>query len=42
MMAWKGQPALAAAGQQAFYHRARCTGAARSGRYTCELERAIA
>jgi fructose-bisphosphate aldolase class I len=41
MTAWKGQPALVAAGQRALYHRARCNGAARDGRYTPELERAI-
>lgn len=40
--AWKGDPSLVPAGQQALYHRARCNGAARSGRYTPELERAIA
>jgi fructose-bisphosphate aldolase, class I len=38
--AWKGDPSRIAAGQQAFLHRARCNGAARSGRYTAELERA--
>jgi fructose-bisphosphate aldolase class I len=42
MAAWKGQPALVAAGQRALHHRARCNGAARDGRYTLELERAIA
>jgi fructose-bisphosphate aldolase class I len=41
MTAWKGQPGLAAAGQQAFYHRVRCTGAARGGRWTPELEHAV-
>jgi fructose-bisphosphate aldolase class I len=41
MMAWKGQPALVPAGQQALYHRARCNGAARDGRYAPELERVI-
>jgi len=38
--AWKGDSSRIAAGQQAFLHRARCNGAARSGRYTAELERA--
>jgi fructose-bisphosphate aldolase class I len=42
MMAWKGQSTLIPAGQQALYHRARCNGAARDGRYTPELERVIA
>jgi fructose-bisphosphate aldolase class I len=39
--AWKGDPGRIAAGQQAFYHRARCNGAARYGRYTPELEGAV-
>jgi len=37
--AWKGDPARLAAGQQAFYHRARLNGLARSGRYSPDLER---
>jgi fructose-bisphosphate aldolase class I len=37
MAAWKGDPAAVAAGQQAFGRRARCTGAARDGRYTAAL-----
>ena len=37
----EGKPALVAAGQRALHHRARCNGAARDGRYTPELERAI-
>jgi fructose-bisphosphate aldolase class I len=40
--AWKGDPGRIAAGQQAFYHRARCNGAARYGRYTAALEGAVA
>ena len=40
--AWKGDPGRIGAGQRAFYHRARCNGAARSGRYSAELERASA
>ena len=39
--AWKGDQGRIAAGQQAFYHRARCNGAARYGRYTPELEGAV-
>ena len=35
-------PARVAAGQQAFYHRARMNGAARQGRYAPDLERAVA
>ena len=40
MRVWKGDPALAAAAQQALHHQARCNSAARDGRYTPELERA--
>ncbi len=40
--AWRGDPTRVAAGQQAFLHRARMNGAARHGRYTPDLERAIA
>ena len=40
MKAWSGEPARIPAGQKAFYHRARCNGAARDGRYTRDLERA--
>ena len=35
---WRGEPNNVPAGQQAFYHRARCNSAAREGRYTSELE----
>jgi fructose-bisphosphate aldolase class I len=38
--AWRGDPARVAAGQRAFYHRARMNGAARRGQYTPDLERA--
>ena len=41
MKVWQGKPALAAAAQQALQHRARCNGAARDGRYTPALERAL-
>jgi fructose-bisphosphate aldolase, class I len=41
MRVWQGKPALAAAAQQALHHRARCNGAARDGRYTPALERAL-
>jgi fructose-bisphosphate aldolase class I len=37
---WKGDPDKIAAGQRAFYHRARMNGAARHGRYSADLERA--
>jgi fructose-bisphosphate aldolase class I len=42
MSAWKGLPDRVPAAQRAFHHRARCTAAARDGRYTAELEHAIA
>jgi fructose-bisphosphate aldolase class I len=42
LTAWKGQPDRVPAAQRIFHHRARCTSAARDGRYTPELERAIA
>jgi fructose-bisphosphate aldolase class I len=42
LRAWRGDPARVAAGQQAFYHRARMNGAARQGRYAPDLERAVA
>lgn len=38
--AWRGDAGAVAAAQRVFYHRARCAGAAREGRYTPELERA--
>lgn len=34
LKAWKGEVSNLQAGQQAFYHRAKCNGAARSGSYT--------
>jgi fructose-bisphosphate aldolase class I len=42
LKAWQGQLNLMRAAQQAFLHRARCNAAARAGRYTPELERAVA
>jgi fructose-bisphosphate aldolase, class I len=39
LKAWKGEPANGPAAQQAFWHRARLNGAARSGSYTPEMER---
>jgi fructose-bisphosphate aldolase, class I len=39
LKAWGGEPANVAAGQQAYYRRARLNGAARYGRYTEEMER---
>ena len=42
LRAWRGDPTRVTAGQEAFYHRARMNGAARRGRYTPDLERAIA
>lgn len=40
--AWRGDPANVAAAQAAFRRRALCNGAARSGRYTREMESAAA
>lgn len=37
--AWRGKPENLAVAQRAFYHRARVTAAARSGRYSPDLER---
>jgi fructose-bisphosphate aldolase, class I len=39
---WGGDPARVADAQRAFYHRARCNSAARSGAYSPELERSAA
>jgi fructose-bisphosphate aldolase class I len=36
--AWKGDTANVEAGQRAFYHRAKCNSAARSGSYTSAME----
>jgi fructose-bisphosphate aldolase class I len=38
LKAWKGAPANVPAAQRAFYHRSRCNGAARFGKYTKEME----
>jgi len=40
LKAWKGQSANAAAAQRAFYHRAKCNGAARKGTYSRAMEEA--
>ena len=42
LKAWRGQTANLAAGQAAFYHRAKLNGAARFGSYTPEMERIAA
>jgi fructose-bisphosphate aldolase class I len=39
LKAWGGEPANVAAGQQAYYRRAKLNGAARFGRYSEEMER---
>ncbi len=36
--AWRGETGNVSAAQSAFYHRARCNGAAREGSYTAEVE----
>ena len=38
MKAWKGEAANVAKAQKIFYHRAKCNGAARSGKYSKEME----
>ena len=38
LKAWGGKADRVAAAQKAFYHRARCNGAARSGKYTAAME----
>jgi len=40
LKAWGGKPENLAAGQKAYYHRAKCNGAARFGRYRPEMEKA--
>ena len=40
LAAWAGKAANIAAGQKAYYHRARCNGLARSGKWTEALEKA--
>jgi fructose-bisphosphate aldolase class I len=42
LRAWRGDPTRVTAGQEAFHHRARMNGAARRGRYTPDMERAVA
>jgi fructose-bisphosphate aldolase class I len=39
LKAWGGKPANFAAGQKAFFHRARCNSAARTGEYSAEMEK---
>jgi fructose-bisphosphate aldolase class I len=39
LKAWGGKAANVAAGQQAYYHRAKCNGAARTGSYTEAMEK---
>ena len=39
MQAWHGKAAQLKAGQQAFYHRAKCNGAAARGKYADAMER---
>jgi fructose-bisphosphate aldolase class I len=42
LKAWAGKPENVAAGQRAYYHRAKCNGAARDGSYTDQMERQAA
>jgi len=39
---WKGEAANVAAAQKIFYHRAKMNSAARSGKYTKQMEAAAA
>jgi fructose-bisphosphate aldolase class I len=38
LKAWQGEEEKVAGGQEAFFHRAKLNGAARSGSYTVEME----
>jgi fructose-bisphosphate aldolase, class I len=40
LKAWGGKPENLAAGQKAYYHRAKCNSAARYGKYTAAMEKA--
>ena len=40
LKAWAGKPENVAAGQKAYYHRAKCNGAARYGQYSAAMEKA--
>ncbi len=42
LQAWRGNPSNIAAAQQAYYHRAACNGAARTGSYTPAQEKELA
>lgn len=42
LKAWGGKSANLGAGQKAYYHRAKCNGAARYGKYTPEMEAELA
>lgn len=42
LKAWSGKPENVGAAQHAYYHRARCNGAARDGSYTEQMERQAA
>jgi fructose-bisphosphate aldolase class I len=42
LRAWRGEPANVDEAQRLYYHRAKCNGAARHGRYSSEMEEATA
>ena len=42
LKAWRGEPANVHEAQRLYYHRAKCNGAARYGRYSAEMEAASA
>ncbi len=41
LKAWAGKPDQFAAGQRAYYHRAKCNGKARTGEYTAAMEKEL-
>jgi fructose-bisphosphate aldolase class I len=42
LVAWRGEEQNVPAAQKAYYHRAKCNGAARHGHYSADMEREIA
>jgi fructose-bisphosphate aldolase class I len=42
LKAWSGKATNVPAGQKAYYHRAKCNGAARFGKYRPEMENEMA
>lgn len=42
LKAWRGEPANVSEAQRLYYHRAKCNGAARHGRYSADMEKTTA